>query len=477
MLSVFIVDHEPSIVALVYAILEDDWVRSSRRRTSTPGSRRRFPGASIGARYQVEYLRGCPTGGGPHQTRPVFDGSPLELRSAGEAALETFKGVREPDGPYQVVPLPSQPHEGGRTTAVASGAGQVPGRPAERLLASRRRPDARLRRGWERAAVRRALRRAGVPDFVGEGPGIQAILAKVLQIAPSDARVVILGESGTGKGLLARTIHALSCRRAKPFVDVHCGAVATALLESELFGHERGAFTGAIADKPGLLELANGGTLFLDEFAEMTPEMQTKLLKVLDHGELRRVGGVRTMTVDVRLLVATNRNLDELVRTGRVRMDLLHRIDVVRITLPPLRHRPEDVPRFVAHFIALHRRRGLGAKTITPQALRVLQAYPWPGNVRELANTIERLMLLAPGPTIDVDDLPEGLHAGPTELLVPVDELGLTLEEVQRRHILRVLDAVNGNRAAAARRLGLERNTLKRKLKRWEGATRSKPST
>ena len=183
------------------------------------------------------------------------------------------------------------------------------------------------------------------------------------------------------------------------------------------------------------------------------------------------------MTVDVRVLVATNRNLDELVRTGRVRIDLLHRIDVVSITLPPLRHRPEDVPRFVAHFMALHRRRGLGAKTLTPEALRVMQEYPWPGNVRELANTVERLMILTPGPTIDVDDLPEGLPTGQTELRVPVDDLALTLEEVERRHILRVLDTVKGNRAAAARWLGLERTTLKRKLKRWERANPSEVRT
>jgi DNA-binding NtrC family response regulator len=194
--------------------------------------------------------------------------------------------------------------------------------------------------------------------------------------------------------------------------------------------------------------------------------MQTKLLKVLDSGELRRVGSVRTMTVDVRVLVATNRNLDELVRAGRVREDLLHRVDVIRITLPPLRERREDVPRFVSHFVALHQRRGLGPKTLTPQALRVLQGYPWPGNVRELANTIERLMIFSPRPTIDVCDLPENLRAGRS--MLPVDDLSLTLEEVERRHIQRVLESMKGNRAATARRLGIDRGTLDRRLKHRE---------
>ena len=200
---------------------------------------------------------------------------------------------------------------------------------------------------------------ATMSDFVGDSPAIRAALELAQKAAVSDSKVVILGESGTGKGVVARRIHEQGRRRQKAFLDVHCGAVAHELLESELFGHERGAFTGAVIEKPGLFELADGGTLFLDEFAEMSPEMQSKLLKVLDHGELRRVGGVRTITVDVRVIVATNRDVDELVRTGRLREDLLHRVDVIRITMPPLRERPEDIPRFVMHFLALQKRRGL----------------------------------------------------------------------------------------------------------------------
>src|SRR2546428_7098541 len=325
-----------------------------------------------------------------------------------------------------------------------------------------------LRLRKENAAWRRMLRPAGASDFVGESPAIRAVLEMTKQIAPTEGRVVILGESGTGKGVLARAIHALSRRRTKPFVDVHCGAVADHLLESELFGHERGAFTGAVGEKPGLFELADGGTLFLDEFAEMGPEMQTKLLKVLDSGELRRVGGVRTITVDARVLVATNRDVDDLVRAGRLRQDLLHRVDVIRITLPPLRERPEDIPRFVTHFLSLLQRRGLGEKKVTPQAMRVLQGYAWPGNVRELANTIERLMMLSPASPIDVQDLPENLLFR-KPLAAVTDERSLSLAEMERRHILRVIETAGGNLTAAARRLGMNRGTLHRKMPRWQG--------
>src|SRR5438093_4226056 len=254
----------------------------------------------------------------------AFDVVLLDLRMPGLGGLETLKRIREADWPSEVVVLTGQPDYDDCVTAMKSGAFHYLCKPTEPALiedALQRAVDhLRLRR--ENAAWRRMLGPTGVADFVGESPAIREVLEMTQQIAPTDGRVVILGESGTGKGLLARTIHALSRRRTKPFVDVHCGALADQLLESELFGHERGAFTGAVAEKPGLFELADGGTLFLDEFAEMGPEMQTKLLKVLDSGEIRRVGGIRTMTVEVRILVANNRKLHELVRTGRARGDI-----------------------------------------------------------------------------------------------------------------------------------------------------------
>jgi DNA-binding NtrC family response regulator len=399
----------------------------------------------------------------------AFDVVLLDLRMPGLGGLETLRRIHEDHFPCEVVVLTGEPDYDDCVEAMKLGAFHYLRKPTEPALIedTLRRAVEHLWLRRENVALRRMLEPERVPEFIGESPAIHAALECMRQAAPTDARVVILGESGTGKGLLARTLHELSRRRGKPFLDVHCGALADDLLESELFGHERGAFTGAVSGKPGLFELADGGTLFLDEFAEMSPEMQTKLLKVLEGGEFRRVGGVRTLRVDVRLLVATNRNPDDLLRTGRLREDLLHRIDVIRITLPPLRARVEDIPRFVEHFLAQHQRRGLGPKTLTPQAMRVFGAYTWPGNVRELANTIERLMILSPRPTIDVEDLPENLHARrpvPTAI-----ESDLPLAEMERRHILRAIESERGNLTGAARRLGVDRGTLNRKLKQWQG--------
>ena len=400
----------------------------------------------------------------------AFDVMLLDLRMPGLGGLGALRRLSETGLPCEVVVLTGQPDYDDCVEAMKLGAFHYLRKPMEPALIEetlwRAVEHGGLRR--ENAALRRMLGPASTSEFVGESPAIRAALEMAQKAAVSDSRVIILGESGTGKGVVARRIHDQGRRRQKAFLDVHCGAVAHELLESELFGHERGAFTGAVVEKPGLFELADGGTLFLDEFAEMSPEMQSKLLKVLDHGELRRVGGVRTITVDVRVVVATNRDVDGLVQTGRLREDLLHRVDVIRITMPPLRNRPEDIPRCVAHFLELQKRRGLGEKKVTPQAMRVLQSYAWPGNVRELANTIERLLILSPRPTIDVDDLPENLHFRKPPASI-TDERFLTLEELERRHILRVLETTGGNMTAAAKRLGVDRGTLHRKMQQWQG--------
>jgi DNA-binding NtrC family response regulator len=400
----------------------------------------------------------------------AFDVMLLDLRMPGLGGLGALRRLSETGLPCEVVVLTGQPDYDDCVEAMKLGAFHYLRKPMEPALIEetlwRAVEHGGLRR--ENAALRRMLGPASTSEFVGDSPAIRAALEMAEKAAVGDSRVIILGESGTGKGVVARRIHDLGRRRQKAFLDVHCGAVAHELLESELFGHERGAFTGAVVEKPGLFELADAGTLFLDEFAEMSPEMQSKLLKILDHGELRRVGGVRTITVDVRVVVATNRNVDELVRSGRLREDLLHRVDVIRITMPPLRDRPEDVPRFVTHFLAMQKRRGLGEKKVTPQAMRVLQSYAWPGNVRELANTIERLLILSQRPIIDVDDLPENLHFRKPPAPV-TDERFLSLEELERRHILRVLETTGGNMTAAAKRLGVDRGTLHRKLQQWHG--------
>jgi len=326
----------------------------------------------------------------------AFDVMLLDLRMPGLGGLGALRRLSETGLPCEVVVLTGQPDYDDCVEAMKLGAFHYLRKPMEPALIEetlwRAVEHGGLRR--ENAALRRMLGPAGTSEFVGESPAIRAALEMAQKAAVSDSRVIILGESGTGKGVVARRIHELGRRRQKAFLDVHCGAVAHELLESELFGHERGAFTGAVVEKPGLFELADGGTLFLDEFAEMSPEMQSKLLKVLDHGELRRVGGVRTITVDVRVVVATNRDVDELVRSSRLREDLLHRVDVIRITMPPLRERPEDIPRFVSHFLDLQKRRGLGEKKVTAQAMRVLQSYAWPGYVREISHRIKWLLKL-----------------------------------------------------------------------------------
>src|SRR5213596_2414132 len=280
----------------------------------------------------------------------AFDVMLLDLRMPGLGGLEVLRRLAETGLPCEVVVLTGQPDYDDCVAAMKLGAFHYLRKPMEPALIEetlrRAVEHGGLRR--ENAALRRMLGPARGPDFIGASPAIRAVLELAQSAAAGDSKVVILGESGTGKGVLARRIHEQGRRRLKAFLDVHCAAMAQDLLESELFGHERGAFTGAVAEKPGLFELAEGGTLFVDEFAEMSPEMQSKLLKVLDHGELRRVGGVRTTTVDVRVIVATNRDVDDLVRAGRLRQDLLHRV-VIRITLPPLREPPEDIPRFVTH--------------------------------------------------------------------------------------------------------------------------------
>jgi DNA-binding NtrC family response regulator len=320
----------------------------------------------------------------------------------------------------------------------------------------------------EVTAFRRMHGSDRLPVFIGESPAARALVERIRQVAPTTARVIITGETGTGKGLVARMLHEHSRRHGKIFVDVHCGAIPRDLLESELFGHERGAFTGAVMQKRGLFELADGGTLFLDEFAEMGPEMQTKLLKVLDSGEFRRVGGTRTILADVRLLVATNRDLDELLRTRRLREDLLHRLNVLRIPVPPLRERREDIARMVVHFLAQQEQRGLPARTVMPRAMRLLEAYRWPGNVRELVNTMEQLSILAPRAEVEVADLPENIRLPAEPAVHSNDGSMLTLQAMERRHVDAVLRQVRGNRAAAARLLGIDRNTLVRKLRQWE---------
>ena len=302
----------------------------------------------------------------------------------------------------------------------------------------------------------------GFEEIIGHSASLREVLKKARVVAPLDSTVLLLGETGTGKELVARSVHALSPRHSKTFVKLNCAAVPSGLLESELFGHEKGAFTGAVSQKVGRIELADKGTLFLDEIGELPPELQPKLLRVLQDREFERLGGVRTLHVDVRIIAATNRDLQKEVSEKRFREDLFYRLNVFPIELPPLRHRREDIPMLVEHFAAKHAKRmGRPLYTIPEETMAVLKAWNWPGNIRELENMIERMVILSKGRV---------LAGPPAELRDMRDSAESNLTEMEREHIIRVLRETNGVLSGldgAATRLGVKRTTLQSMLKRF----------
>ena len=307
------------------------------------------------------------------------------------------------------------------------------------------------------------------PGFVGVSKPMQELFEVIRKVAPSPLPALISGETGTGKELVARALHSLSGR--KPFIAVNCAALPETLLESELFGHEKGSFTGASRDRPGLFEAAHGGTLFLDEVGELPRNLQPKLLRALENGEVRRVGSSQSHRVDVRIVVATNLDLETAVRDGSFREDLFWRLNVVTLWVPPLRKRPADIPPLAEHFLA--KIRGGVRSTvseISPAAMAVMTAYPWPGNVRELRNVVEGAATLALGPRIEPADLPTRVQEAEVGngLLAGAAEDAVSLRELERRYIHEVLRQTEGNRSRAAEILGLDRKTLYRKLQEYE---------
>jgi transcriptional regulator with PAS, ATPase and Fis domain len=316
------------------------------------------------------------------------------------------------------------------------------------------------------------------PLLIGDHPLIQKITQLTRKVAVTDATILIMGESGTGKELVARAVHALSSRADRPFIPVNCGAIPAELLESEMFGHERGAFTGAVGARAGMFQLANGGTIFLDEVGEMSGNLQVKLLRVLQDKEVRPVGADRSLKVDVRVIAASNKELAAEVDAGNFREDLFYRLQVIPIVMPPLRERRSDVPLLVRHFLDKHnhKRQGRLAR-ITEEAMVYLWEYDWPGNVRELENLLERLVILSEEGHIGVDHLPPTIRSFISEKKIPratLGEEGLDLntavEEFENRLIEEALRRTKGNKQAAARLLGLKRTTLVAKLRRRKGA-------
>jgi two-component system response regulator HydG len=307
-------------------------------------------------------------------------------------------------------------------------------------------------------------------DMVGQSAAMRKVFDAVATVGPTDATVLITGESGTGKELVARAIHASSVRRFHPLVAIHCGALTETLLESELFGHEKGAFTGAMYRKKGKFEIAEGGTVFLDEIGDISLKTQTDLLRVLQEREITRVGGTQIVKVDFRCVAATNKNLEKLIEEGKFRPDLFYRLNVFHIELPPLRERPEDIPPLVDHFVhkfsqAMNKRIG----RVAPAAMDRLQEMAWPGNVRELENAVERAMVVAQDPELQEKDF---LFKSPAA----ANDSSRTLEDVERAHILRVVEQCGENQSRAAEVLGIDRVTLHHKLKKY-GWTRSSAET
>jgi DNA-binding NtrC family response regulator len=388
----------------------------------------------------------------------------LDLRLPEEDGLSILEWIKA-QGSAEVIVLTGHGSVSSAIQAMRQGAADYLSKPCdldeldlalERALESRR-----LR---ERTQVLEVGLAGPESEVVGRSPPFLALLDDVARTAQSRLNVLIRGESGTGKELVARRLHQLSPRRRKPFVVVDAAGLAEQLMVSELFGHEKGAFTGATERKHGLFEVADGGTLFLDEIGEVAPSVQVKLLRVLDTGAFRRLGGTREVRVDVRVVSATNRSLEAEVAAGAFREDLYYRLSLLTLAVPPLRERPEDIAPLAEHFLARAARSHGRSPRLEPSALEALAALGWPGNVRELSGVIEQLVVLHRGESIsgaDVRALPRMRPIPRT----PVDEDGLTLAELERRHVERILRACHGHRTEAARRLGISERTLYRMLK------------
>ncbi len=394
----------------------------------------------------------------------------MDVRMAGMSGIEALREIKAHNPAIPILIMTAYSTIESAVEAIKAGAYDYLTKPLDfedlRLTLDRVLDHASLRH--ENTALRATLESAFDPGgIIGQSQPMRRLMDMLATIAPSEATVLITGESGTGKELIARALHANSPRRKGPYVAVNCAALTETLLESELFGHEKGAFTGAERRREGRFLAADKGTIFLDEIGEMPLAMQVKLLRVIQEREIQRVGGDQTLKVDVRIVAATNRDLWREVESKTFRQDLYYRLNVVTLALPPLRERREDIPLLASHFLArFAARNGKNIKGFTPAAMDRLVKHSWPGNVRELENAVERAVVLLVGEYIGERELPPTL-SGQDEIQAVSSLSGLTLEELERRAVLEALDAAGGNKSEAARRLGITRKTMHAKLAKY----------
>jgi two-component system, NtrC family, nitrogen regulation response regulator NtrX len=433
--------------------------------------------------YEDIDVRACASGAEALSLYPEFRPHLvlLDVKMQGMDGLETLRKLRELDSRAQVVMISGHGTIQTAVEATQLGAYDFLEKPldTDRILLTLRNALEHLDLASENVRLKAEVH--AQYEIVGSSRAVKGVIERIEKVAPTAARVLITGENGTGKELVARAIHTLSPRADQPFVEVNCAAIPTELIESELFGHMKGSFTGAFADRAGKFELADGGTLFLDEVGDMSLSAQAKVLRALEEAVISRVGSGKMLAVDVRVVAATNKDLRAEIAAGRFREDLLYRLNVVPIEVPPLRARRADVPQLVEHFTArLTERGGLPAKAFDSDALKRLAAYDWPGNIRELRNAVERLLILAPGPTITVPDVERiagvgagdgGRGTGPADVSAAPWMRAATFEEfkqvAERTYILAKLQENDWNVSETARTLDMPRSNLYKKIERY----------
>ena len=444
--TVLVVDDEPSNLASIEKIFQKDGMR-----VLTADS----------ARTALELLRN-------HRVEVVL----TDLMMPAVSGLELLKAIKQMAPDVEVVMMTAYGTVETAVQAMREGAYDFVEKPLKRvtIVKSVRKAAERRSLTLENRELKQEIKVLTGREIVGSSPALRRVLDIATQAAPSSATVLILGESGTGKELLARYIHQRSGRAGAPFVAVNCSAIPETILEGELFGHEKGSFTGAIAKRDGRFAKAAGGTLFLDEIGELSPSVQVKLLRVLQEGEYEPVGG-DTVKADVRIVAATNKDLQVEMAAGRFREDLFYRLNVIALTSPPLRTRREDIPLLLDHFLGVYCKKNSRARLeVARETLQLLNDYPWPGNVRELENVIERAVVLCKGNRLGPEDLPDVIRdAEPSEPSLISFSVGTALDEVERRLIRETLRHAKGDKSVAAQLLGISTRTIYRKLGEMEG--------